>query len=84
MRAELVSLRVITGQATVSGLGWVPFDDAVGSGDGLHVGKAQPGCGQQVAVLGVGAFLPACEDQHVQVAGRTPPPCSAGPQSVQA
>ena len=54
MRAELVSLRVITGQATASGLGWVPLDDAAGSGDGLHVRKAQPGCGQQVAAIGAG------------------------------
>jgi hypothetical protein len=68
MRAELVSLRVITGRLAVFGSGWVPLDDSVWSGNGLHVGGAQPGCGQQMAVLGVGPFLAAGEDQHVQVA----------------
>ena len=68
MRAELVSLRVITGRLAGVRLRLGTLDDSVWSGNGLHVGEAQPGCGQQMAVLGVGPFLAAGEDQHVQVA----------------
>jgi hypothetical protein len=58
--------RATRGQDTGLVRSWrEPLDDTVGRGNWLHLGEVQAGRGQELVILGVGAFLAAAEDHMV-------------------